>query len=544
MPETADFSVSTQSRHPAVNFGYDVKSHAYWPNYVRPSSWTLTLTSKSHLFVDPSSGIIPPPNAVMSARWTVTRADIGFRFSRNVAGPEALGVSVAVPSPGRYRIELVQTFVDRHQTSSFLDYSLRDLLVVSLGDSFASGEGNPDVPAVVDDSAQLLCKTTTLSMAMHKFKVWLEDGATKIRTAVNNKLEAIPLVGSVMAGVATGVGDLGGFVVSTAGDLVGFTVGAADTVSEGVEWVADEVFGVGDGAETHHPARWQEPSAHRSYRSGASLAASKIEKESETHADRVTFLSFARSGATMSHGLLDERVMNPSSGSPLPLDEWIGNRGQVQEAAESLRGRHVDALVITAGINDLKFSTQVTDSILWESGAKRTKRINEASEIVRNELPVQFEKLRLAVDRQLKPGIVLVTEYPVAVFEELIEGEPCGVLGTDVGAFNLDHNEAKAMGALGRELNAQLKALTEDSGWIFVSGIEAGLRGHGYCADDCFFVSAEESCLNQEDFEGTLHPNKKGHAVARDCIAAALEEHLFHPREAWLEPMLHMMLRT
>jgi len=40
-----------------------------------------------------------------------------------------------------------------------------------------------------------------------------------------------------------------------------------------------------------------------------------------------------------------------------------------------------------------------------------------------------------------------------------------------------------------------------------------------------------------------LHPNKRGHHVARDRIADALLRHIVNPQSKALEPVLHMMMR-
>ena len=94
---------------------------------------------------------------------------------------------------------------------------------------------------------------------------------------------------------------------------------------------------------------------------------------------------------------------------------------------------------------------------------------------------------------------------------------------------------------LGRLLNAQIRDKASEFGWVFVSGIAQASDGHGYCADQPYFVSAEESCLNQGDFEGMLHPNSLGHHATRDAIAQALHENLLAP--SWLEPVLNIMMK-
>jgi hypothetical protein len=117
---------------------------------------------------------------------------------------------------------------------------------------------------------------------------------------------------------------------------------------------------------------------------------------------------------------------------------------------------------------------------------------------------------------------------------------PNPATGLALRGLNLDQSDAIDYGQVGKLLNEKIREKADEFGWVLVDGIEKGFDGHGYCAKRSFFVSAQESCLNQGDFEGMLHPNKSGHAVTRDRIAQALREHLF--AQEWLEPVLQVMM--
>jgi hypothetical protein len=87
--------------------------------------------------------VIPPD--VEKYEWTVEQVPSGFR---KVFGtqPPLCNATVDVPSHGTYQIVLTI----RKRGGSFLRsdptlYRLRDALVVSLGESAASGQGNPDM---------------------------------------------------------------------------------------------------------------------------------------------------------------------------------------------------------------------------------------------------------------------------------------------------------------------------------------------------------------------------------------------------------------
>jgi hypothetical protein len=72
--------------------------------------------------------------------WKVT-VDVGQVLEQSSTGCEATFV---VPEQGRYPVELTLTDVHGHVSTATGPIDVRDILIVSLGDSVASGEGNPD----------------------------------------------------------------------------------------------------------------------------------------------------------------------------------------------------------------------------------------------------------------------------------------------------------------------------------------------------------------------------------------------------------------
>ena len=301
------------------------------------------------------------------------------------------------------------------------------------------------------------------------------------------------------------------------------------------------------GGSSPEPARWQEPRAYRSYNSFASLAAQDVENFSESSADRVTFLSFARSGAEIRAGLLGVRDHG--------RDEWIGV-GEIEEARRAVGNRQIDALIISIGGNDIGFAGSLTDLVIkdllaWNpvgnDSKERAKTRKKVEQKLENELPQALDDLKRAIDKELAPRQVYILEYPTGLFEKtgpdgkVEDGGPCGIFASSLD-MDLDVNDGQAIKALGKKLNALIRDKAQQFGWVFVSGIEAGFAGHGYCDDQTFFVGAEESCRNQGDFEGTMHPNQLGHQVYREQLVQALRLHLF--QQAWLEPVLSTMLGT
>ncbi len=265
----------------------------------------------------------------------------------------------------------------------------------------------------------------------------------------------------------------------------------------------------------------------------------------------MTFLSFARSGAEIREGLLGPRDGGRDA-------EWIGI-GEIEEARRTVAGRQIDALIISIGGNDIGFAGTLTDLVAddrptWLSTGNDTnarKRIIAEAEArlekLENEKPSSaYDELKAAIDFKLKPRQVYLLEYPTGLFEtiapdgEVIDGKPCGVLeGPDIDLSRADGRETKRLGKLLNDLN---RKKANEFGWIFINGIESEFAGHGYCAPKSFWVVAEESCRNQGDFEGMMHPNAKGQDVFRRRIAQVLRRELINPPADWLEPVLSVLM--
>jgi hypothetical protein len=562
MPRFARFSVATPSRHPANQNGYDSSEHEhrYHADYVTPGSWVLNLSFVPEGLSEAPGGRFTLPREITSFGWTVKQG--GGPFLVTVAGsrsPFRLTTDVRVPEPGDYEITLRVNLADGTREISTRNYRLRDLLIVGIGDSFASGQGNPDVPAIPAPDQEATCKATSLAIIVTNIRKFLTSLAKSAESDVRTAIGYLPFVGKIGLAGLTIADDIKGSIDGWVDDLnnkaveIGRDVEA--TVVEGVEEVFG-IFGLGDGgdpADTRpRRAAWQESHAYRSYRSGQSLAAREIERDSEFGADRVTFLSFARTGSEIMGGLLGPRTVDEVAGKKhVSIDGWTQNRGQVAEAKDTVLSRRIDALIITVGINDIGFSGLVERAILKASGEKRKERVQGAKNRVATEYPADLDRLKAAIDNELNPRHVFITEYPIGIFKEIAQGvPPCGVLGSvvpnpatgrDLEGLNLDQSDARDFGEVGVLLNEKIREKADEFGWVLIDGIERGFDGHGYCARKSFFVSAEESCLNQGDFEGMLHPDKSGHAVTRDCIAQALRRNLFAPE--WLEPVLQVMMK-
>jgi lysophospholipase L1-like esterase len=275
-------------------------------------------------------------------------------------------------------------------------------------------------------------------------------------------------------------------------------------------------------------AEWQEKLVHRSHNNGVVQAVRALEDQPQGRV--ITFLNFARSGASIEKGFL----------APREDDDWT-TIGEVEEAKTTVGDRPIDVLLISAGGNDVEFSDRLIDllrddlpvvgagGILGDEALNRQQEYEEVLRLL-DELPDKLDRLAAAIE-ELNPGHVFITPYPLAQFDVINEeGEVetrsgCGIF--DGPDMDVDAKDAQLMKESGKKLNAKLQEAARRHGWHYVDGIVEGFAGHGRCSDDKYFYSAEESCFTQGDFRGTLHPNRKGYRVYADAIVSAVRAYAF-----------------
>jgi hypothetical protein len=358
------------------------------------------------------------------------------------------------------------------------DVNLKNYLVVSIGDSYASGQGNPDQNGVPTVGSSAICELTTLVALVSK---------------LYEELKGIPVIGDVV--------EIADYLFEEGLDLIPF-------------------FGDADPVHMDPPPVWLEPLAWRSLRSSPALAAQAAELKGRGRL--ITFVSVAQSGAGIEDGLLrPQRPFRPI--------------GQIDEVFELLRDprdhrrkprllRPIDVLTLSIGGNDAGFSGALSDMTtnnvligwLWEVGiSQREIRARVTANL--KKLPAMYDRLAQRINDRLDPKTVLITEYPATLFDGS-NGEPQagGGLFDITGPMGVSASDAALIESAGNRLNAVIRAAARRNGWTVVTGISEDFERHGYSSGNPFFVAAEESCRRQDDLEGTMHPNRVGTAaVAR-----------------------------
>lgn len=123
-----------------------------------------------------------------------------------------------------------------------------------------------------------------------------------------------------------------------------------------------------------------------------------------------------------------------------------------------------------------------------------------------------------------KPQRIVWIGYPLSFFDD-VNGHPsstCEIFATgraiglgDIVGVGVEVDEALAIKEAANALNERLLKRIREASIRYID-LRTIYSGHGYCAAKGsmrYFVHARESCMTQGDFEGTMHPNADGVAA-------------------------------
>ncbi|WP_316207220.1 MULTISPECIES: hypothetical protein [unclassified Bradyrhizobium] len=377
---------------------------------------------------------------------------------------------------------------------------VRDIFIAGLGDSIASGEGNPDRAIALADEG--FCFRSYLGGATGQY-----------------------------------------YRPSRAGFKGGRACEAPDTLQN---W-------------QRHSAVWFNAACHRSLYSYQTRTALALAVRYPHIA--VTYLPLACTGATIADGLFgSQRARECPPGRSIATCQSSVN-GQLSELREALTAakrrqpdRRLDLVLLSIGANDINFSGLVSDVIV-DTPTERTlfKRIgligsveDSRAELARD-LPQGFAKLREA----LKPLVsdlshVIYTSYGNPALAS--GGAPCpgGRAGFDIHpAFSADPQRlANVTAFVENEFLPTLKALAQCQGGVlcrdprsdrmtFVDAHQAAFADHGFCARaasdpvfdrDCF--SAKGDSFDPDIVNAANDPLR--------CGRGASEYRAYLPRARWI----------
>jgi hypothetical protein len=369
------------------------------------------------------------------------------------------------------------------------DIAVRDLLIAGLGDSIASGEGNPDRPVALADDG--FCFRTFAA------------GSEYFRPG-----------------------------------RVGFK---GDKSCEGARGAANDM-----SEWSRLSARWMSSACHRSLYSYQLRAALALSIENPHLA--VTFLPLACTGATIDVGLFGTQRAreltcgaNTSSTCPTSMPGQLGALADLLARAKRTQpDRQIDLVYLTVGANDINFSGLVAN-VMIEATAERAlfrragiiADIDDARSALQGDLPEDFARLRAA----LKPLVGRLDKVVYVPYANPAVGEngracPSSRDGFDVHpAFGIDGTRlARTVGFVQDTFLPRLKALAtcsdgvrcgDDERMSVADSHQQSFAEHGLCARTDADPDFDRACFMRDGksftaslIDSATEPLACGHAAS------------------------------
>jgi lysophospholipase L1-like esterase len=376
---------------------------------------------------------------------------------------------------------------------------VRDIFIAGLGDSIASGEGNPDRAIALSDEG--FCFRSYLGAASAQY-----------------------------------------YRPSRAGYKGGRACEAPDTLQN---W-------------QRQSALWFNNACHRSLYSYQTRTALALAVQYPHIA--VTYLPLACTGATIAEGLFGAQrareclpAKNAASCAGTVSAQLAELREAVAAAKKRQPARNLDLVLLSIGANDIDFSGLVADVIV-DSATERTLfrqsgvigSVQDSRATLARELPQDFGKLREA----LKPlvGDLQRVVYVSYANPTLADGAPCpgGRAGFDIHpSFNAERQRLNSVSNyVQNEFLPQLKAIVTCGGGVmcrdpardrmtFVDSHQAAFAAHGFCARAPTDPEFDRACFSPqgESFDPDI---VSAASQPLKCGRSAGEYRAYLPRARWI----------
>jgi hypothetical protein len=368
---------------------------------------------------------------------------------------------------------------DNSIDSASAEIEVHDLLIAGLGDSVASGEGNPDKPIELADDS--FCFRRFLGTVRSEYFRPSRAGFSAAK-ACEDSPDTSPAAAS--------------------------------------DW-------------KRHAASWMSAACHRSLYSYQLRTALALAVENRYIA--VTFIPLACTGASIQTGLFGSQGADECPPTGRCAGSVPGQLGQLrsvlEKARKTLPSRALDLVLLTIGANDIQFSGLVAD-VIMPSGVERVlfsqggliSSLPTAQRILDRDLPRDFGKLRAAL-KPLVGGDLSRVVYVSYANPATQGGAPCsgGRDGLDVHpAFNADAGRLRDISEfVTTRFLPRLKAVArceagapctspDSERMTFVDAHQAEFASHGVCAH-----SPEDPVFDRDCFR------PDGNSFESDLVAAA-----------------------
>jgi lysophospholipase L1-like esterase len=471
--------------------------------YVNPGRYEVRLSAS----IDGTAAI---PTG-LSCDWTIGGPGGGTLL--RATGPKA---EIRLPQ-GVYSVNATLRAADGRTGSARQTIRVRDILIVVLGDSLATGEGNPEVPASwdgVSDSGGGSFLRSRVEPA--KAALWADggpDGDKPRVTSSGTLLSANLSHGSAHRSTRSGLAQLAmRLEVQDPHTSVTYVCLAASGSSIDDLFASDRSNrNKARGAGPPPPAQLDELHAILGTRPADMLLLSVGLNDAKT---------FQVLGELMRREIECASPLRLLADYPTRQDWMAARPADIEELVDPARRSWFRALAPA----DRRAKLDQDTAVIFDVAEMAANGLGKARE--------HLDRLAKAIsdDPLVAPAEIYLMEYPDPTGDA--GGECTGpilsdlVLGLQVNTRELSLARERVL----RPLMALLGEVADRQNWTRIDGIFASFRSHGYSAPDTWFVRAKESeelqgprisafgYLRGEIAPGTLHPNSRGHQVIADRL--------------------------
>lgn len=482
------FKVKADGRY---EWNYDEATSTYLPSHVRPASWPVNVRG-CRTEEDSDS-----PTATVNT-YTFLRADRG-----PVVSGKRCNVQLSFPREGSYQVRMVVAAPDGSKIGTWTNtVVVKDLLIVTIGDSYAAGEGNPEYSRLQGQ----------------KYGHWVDDRCHR----------------SSYAGPARAAYALERQDPKTSVTFLSFACSGAninlDANADGEDWdpykpktsnkVGSGVLGPFMGAQPSEPVDFTDRLPSQIDQLRTTLGVGSVPASELRDIDALWMsaggndagFGLLASACVVSDYCLEDTFTSTDGTTKVPLPVRVDQDLDLMPArykalADALKPENLGIKIAKSYITEYPDpGTEVRS----DSG-----QVEECEEILEDVMWL----VRAEVEgRQWIRG----WENPRAA-----------ELGTELGF---------ARKVFLPRLNAAIASAAQSYNWSYVGGISDGFQGHGYCVGPndspdperyvvtaAIAVELQGPCTgncHRELTKGTLHPNQRGHLVYRDRILAAAQAQL------------------
>lgn len=332
---------------------------------IHPPSWRVDLDAGASL------------GAIAEYRWSIDGIEVAVETTPSLPRD--------FPAEGKYSVTLTVADAAGNTAETTREVTVQDWLIVAVGDSYASGEGNPELgdmewfENIVSAHADLQMATAELNRALAAlrdaelgYEIKLADVQPALR-ALNTWDSECPSISLACVNatanltkelVKLGFGQVSQLITkgfqyirTQINNLVSVAQAAVNVARQGVDSARALVDGIKEEIEliVQDGAVWQarpdvpnERASHRSSLSGQALAALALERADPRTS--VTFVHLAYSGA---------RIV----GSDSYLISEDG-KAQLDHVKRLVGDREIDALLVSIGGNDTGFASIIESLVM------------------------------------------------------------------------------------------------------------------------------------------------------------------------------------